>query len=33
VVFVDDNNLINNSGTKTICCRIMALKFGNKNVC
>jgi len=31
-VFIDDNNLINKSGTKTICCQIMALKFVNKNV-
>jgi len=28
--FTDDNNLINKSGTKTICCQIMALKFVNE---
>jgi len=32
MVFIDDNNLINQSGTKTICFQIMALKFVNKNV-
>ena len=32
MVFIDDNNLINKSGTKTLCCQIMALKFVNKNV-
>jgi len=31
-LFIDDKNLINKSGTKTICCQIMALKFVNKNV-
>ena len=30
MVFIDDNNLINKRGTKTICCQIMALKFVNK---
>jgi len=30
--FVDDNNLIIKSGTKTICCQIVTLKFVNKNV-
>jgi len=30
--FIDDNNLINGTGTKTIYCQIMALKFVNKNV-
>jgi len=33
MVFINDNNLINKSGTKTICCQIvMALKFVTKNV-
>jgi len=32
MVFIDDNNLINKSGTKSICCQIMALKFVCKNV-
>jgi len=32
MVFINDNNLINKSGTKTICCQIMALKFVNENV-
>jgi len=32
MLFIDDNNLINKSGTKTICCQIMGLKFVNKNV-
>jgi len=27
MVFIDDKNLVNRSGTKTICCQIMALKF------
>jgi len=27
MVFIDDKNLINKSGTKTIFCQIMALKF------
>jgi len=31
-VFIDDYNLIQKSGTKTICCQIMALKSVNKNV-
>jgi len=31
MVFTDDNNLIDKSGTKTVC-QIMALKFVNKNV-
>jgi len=30
MVFIDDNNLINKSGTKTICCQVMTLKFVNK---
>jgi len=30
MVFIDDNNLINENGPKTICCHIMALKFVNK---
>ena len=33
MVFIDDNNLINKSGTKTICCQIMALTFVNIYVC
>ena len=33
MVFIDDKNLINKSGTKTICCQIMALKFINIYVC
>jgi len=32
MVFIDDNNLINKSGTKTICCQITALKFVSKDV-
>jgi len=32
MVFTDDNNLIDKSGTKSICCQIKALKFVNKNV-
>jgi len=32
MVFIDDNNLINKSWTKTICCQIMALKFVSKDV-
>jgi len=32
MVFIDDNNLINKSGTKAICCQIMSLKFVNKIV-
>jgi len=30
MVFIDDDNLINKTGTKTISCQIMALKFVNK---
>jgi len=33
MVFIDDKNLINKSGTKTICCQIMTLKFVNIYVC
>jgi len=29
MLFLEDNNLINASGTKNICCQIMALKFVN----
>jgi len=32
MALLDDNNLINRSGTTTFCCQIMALKFVNKNV-
>jgi len=32
MVFVDDNNLIHKSGTKNICCQIMALTFVKKAV-
>ena len=32
IVYIDDNNLINISGTKTIYWQKMALKFVNKNV-
>jgi len=32
MVFIDDKNLINKSGTKTMCCQIVARKFVNKNV-
>jgi len=32
MVFIGGNNLINKSGTKTICCQIMAPKFVNKNL-
>jgi len=32
MVFVDNNNLINKSATKTICCQIMAQKLVNQNV-
>jgi len=30
MVFIEDDNLINKSGTKTICCQIIALTFVNK---
>jgi len=33
MVFIDDKNLINKIGTKTICCQIMTLKFVNIYVC
>jgi len=33
IVFIVDKNLINKSGTKTICCQIIALKFANIHVC
>jgi len=32
LVFIDDTNLIYQSGTKTIGCQTMALKFISKNV-
>jgi len=32
MVFIDDDNLINKTGTKTISCQIMALKFVNKSI-
>jgi len=32
MAFIDDDSLINESGTKTIRCQIMALKFVNKNL-
>jgi len=32
MVFMYKSNLINKSGTKSICCEMMALKFVNKNV-
>jgi len=32
MVFTDDNNLNNKSGTKTICCQIMTLEFVNKSI-
>jgi len=32
MVFIDDNNLINKIGIKTVCCQVMALKFVDKNV-
>jgi len=32
MVFIDDNDLINKSGTKTVCCKIIGVKFINKNV-
>jgi len=32
IVFIVDKNLINKSGTKTIC-QIIALKFANIHVC
>jgi len=32
IAFIDDNNLINKSGTKTIYSQVMALKFVSKNV-
>jgi len=31
MVFIDDKNFTNKSGTKTICCQKTALRFVNKN--
>jgi len=33
MVFIVDKNLTNKSGTKTICCQTMALKFVNIYLC
>ena len=30
MVFIDDNNLVNESGTKSICCEMNSLKFVKK---
>jgi len=30
MVFIDDNNLINESGTNTTCCLIIVLKFAEQ---